>query len=332
MEVQNVDNIDLIIWKKRNNEYICHINNCNIKKDMTLKKFIKTNKIDYYDELLNTKEPCIIIKTYHTIFLQNIDDTTISEIRVPKSECMYLLSCISYKVRNPLTNIVGILSLIDDSKMDKQQKKYMNMLRKSSYDIIGIANDIIDIVNLYNGDIKVLYEKNNINKIMTECKDMLMNSINDKKLYFHIDINDIPDLIITDKSRLIQIIMNLLINAVQNTYLGGITIEISNFTLKDHQETSCPFKYTEIYKPTINLLFKIRDTGTGVKTKNLDFINKILGINNTAYVSAVSYTGFGLLIAKHLCNLMGGNIWFQTHKDIGSIFYFNIVCEGIILN
>jgi len=329
MSIQKVENIDLIIWKKQNDDYICHINNCGVNKNTKLKKFLKKNKIDYYNHLLNTKEPYTIKQNHHVIFIQYIDEDTISEIRVPKSECMYLLSCISHKIRNPLTNVVGALSLFEDTKMDKQQKKYMSMLKKSSYDIIGIANDIIDIINLYNGEIKLTYDKNNVNKLSSECKDMITTLINEKKLYLHINIDDIPDLILIDKSRLIQIVMSLLINAVQNTYIGGITLEVTNFNSDDHRQSNCPFTYIEAHKPTSNILFKIRDTGTGIKSENLDFINKILGINNTKSMPSTSYIGFGLLIAKHLCNLMGGNIWFSTHKDIGTIFYFNIICEGI---
>lgn len=321
-------NIDLIIWKKINGKFRCFMNNCNLTDNLKMKHFQKEMNIDYYDEVVNNQQTRIITRGKNKIFLQMIDEETLVEINIPLNDFIYFLSCISHKIRNPLTNIVSILTLLDEKTLDKTNKKYISMIKRSSYEIIGVANDLIDILNLYNGTISLQQEKVSIEKILNNCKNIMSNYLEDKKLYMNINIKEIPRIINVDHIRLTQILLNIIENSIEYTSFGGITVEVSNFSEEYHDETNCPFKYTKSKKPVYNLLFKIKDSGDGIPNEIKNYVDYILGTrppDNTI----TNYPGFGLLISKQLCNLMGGNVWYMSVPNFGSIFYFNIICDGL---
>lgn len=323
----------LIIWKKSEDKYRCHLNNCNIKNNTSLQTYIKDNKIDYakyYDEIVEKKEHRIIHKDGIKIVLEYIKEDTIVEIHMYIDDNLYLLSTISHKIRNPLNNIIGALTLINDSSLTKEQKKYISIVKNASFDIVGVANDVLDIINLSKDEIKLNFENTDLKKLLKETGNIISNDINGKNIGFKMNINkDVPPVIIIDSQRLKQVLISILNNAIKHTANGHISVDLSLYTKDD--KVDCPFAYIDPKTPTFNILFKVRDTGTGMSESSKNFTEKILGINKSGEGEYYKYGGFGLLISKHLCNLMGGNIWFKTEKDIGTVFYFNIICDGIII-
>lgn len=332
LQENTAKNIKLIIWKKAEDKYRCHLNNCNIKNNTSLQTYIKDNKIDYakhYDDVIEKKEHRIINKDNIKIILEYIKEDTLVEIHMSIDDNLYLLSTISHKIRNPLNNIIGALTLINDSSLTKEQKKYMSIVKNSSFDIVGVANDILDIINLSKDEIKLNFENTDIKKLLKETGNIISNDINSKNIGFKMNVNkDVPPVIMIDSQRLKQVLISILNNAIKHTANGHISVDISLYTTDD--KIDCPFTFMESKSPTYNILFKIRDTGSGMNDSSKSFAEKILGINKLSDGEHNKYGGFGLLISKHLSNLMGGNVWFKTEKDIGTVFYFNIVCDGII--
>ncbi len=329
-----VYDIIVILWKKTEQEYRCYMSNNNLEMNMSLEKYIKDYDITFADmfrKLIEKKEHQFTTIGDTKIILEYMNDDKILELHVPIDENLYLLSSISHKIRNPLTNILGVLTLIDEEKMDKTQKKYINILRKSSYDIVGVANDIVDIINLSRDEIKLTYEKTNMEKTLHECHEIIWNDASKKNINVILAIDkNVPKIIIVDVKRLKQIIINLLNNALYHTNIGSVTVEVSLYNKNDNAQM--PFIHTEAKTPMYNILFKIKDTGVGLDEDSKKFVEKILGINKNQCIKPYKYGGFGLLISRHLCYLMGGNIWYKSEKDIGTIFYFNIICEGISIN
>jgi len=324
-------NYGLIIWKLKDGEYKCHLNNCDITSNYSLAEYMKTiHYDDEYIKLMKTKQTQINIVGGRKIIVQYINNDTIAEIRCPNDNHLNLLSCISHKIRNPLTNIVGILSLCEFKLSEAMSKKYMSILKKSSYDIVSIANDLIDILNLYNEEINISYEKININKLFAECKQIALANFN-KQINIITKIDNVPDIIITDNRRLKQVLVNFINNAVVHTSDNNVTIGMMLMTEKLFKQSQNPFKYIHSNHPTYNLLFTIENTGT-IDAPIQEYLDYILHINvsGQSQIEAKKIKGFGLLINRHLCNLMGGNIWYScTDKTI--TFYFNVVCDCIVI-
>ena len=89
-----------------------------------------------------------------------------------------------------------------------------------------------------------------------------------------------------------------------------------------HNKSKCPFKFIQPKKGEQNILFKIKDSGSGINEDTCNIIKNILGIDT---MNSSNFLGFGLLINKYIIQAMGGEIWFKTEIDIGTIFYANIM-------
>ncbi len=321
------EDVGIIIWKKKGGQYYCYSNNCNIKNGKKLYSYIKNqNHEDFYKKIIENNENQIVKSdTNNNIILKYVPDDIIVELRTTKNINVDLLSSLSHKIRNPLTNIIGILSVFDKSKLDQQQKEYFDILKKSSYEIISTTNDIIDIVNYYDNELKLSLEKIKLVNLLNQCHDIVSKDIKRKNLSFEVTINPlVPRNIIIDPTKLKQIIINMLTNSIQHLNSGGIVINISLFNDIDNH---CPFDIIKHTKPKHNILFCIKDTGTGMDTSKKKMVSSILGINKDNQ-EIYNYTGLGLKISKLMCNLMQGNIWFKSNIHAGTIFYFNIICEN----
>jgi len=224
-----------------------------------------------------------------------------------------------------LSNIFGILSIFDESKLGKTEKEYLAILKKSCYDIIGTMNDIMDIVNSSKGKLKLVLEKTNLNNLLHDCYSIVEKDIKDKNLTFKIKVNkDVPDTILVDRNKLKQILINMIINSVQHTNIGSIIINVSLYD--PTSDTGCPYEHDPIAKSKYNIIFSIKDSGCGMDNNKKKNIETIIGMNNETHTD-YNYTGLGLTVCKYLCDLMDGHIWFRSETDIGTVFYFDILTE-----
>lgn len=323
-----------VIWKRNteNDLLECRYTNGklpNVKTGMLLSAYTKNST---YTRAIETKTTQTINNDSCNVYIEYINDDTICELHYPTCNNVKILSTISHKIRSPLMNIVGIIHILDEFKFNSEQKKYIEIIKRSSNDIISVANDIIDILNLEQNNINLKNGITSLKTITDSCLKIISNKNKKKSLTIKCKIEDnLPQKIKIDSVRLEQIIINLLNNSIDNMDSGQIVVTVSPFTNKNLYE--CPFEYQEIKEPYSNILFKIKDTGDGIDDSKKEVIESILDINNKTNDTKASYklTGFGLYISKKICNLMNGHLWFRTEKDIGSIFYFNIICEGFFL-
>ncbi len=320
------------VWKINDTQLIMTYTNNRIEieknvvdLDYYINKYKKSNKIKF-TKFLKTKEKIEIENDNYNIILEFLNDDTFFEFFYPKSCTEYVLSSISYKIRTPLTNIIGLLQLLQNyNKNDPQYQNYINIIKNSSADIVSVANDIIDILNIKQNKLIAKKEEIILDNLIKECLRSISNDAEKKKINLLYKINkNVPAHIYSDKDKLKQIILNILHNAIEHINIGGITIDIS---LNSHDNFH-PFAYNDVKPPKYNILFKIKDTGSGINNKTKEILNLILGIKDNITLNDKKLNGFGLFICKNLCELLNGNIWFQTKEDIGTIFFFNIICKN----
>lgn len=327
----NSNTISFIIWKKTD-KYHCLANNCNLKNGSKMSSYMKTKTYEKsYLKILETSKDQIIHNKIKNdlIILKYIPDDVIIELNTQMSTNVQLLSSLSHKIRNPLTNILGTLTDVDKSKLTKNQKKQISIIKKSCYEIVGTLNDVIDIVDFFKGELKLKSETVKLSDLLNQCQSILMNELKNKNLSLKKTINNvIPKKITTDRTKLQQILVNILTNSIQHLSIGGIIIDV---TIYDKKIINCPFKYVSNNdSKKYNLLFSIKDSGSGMDESKINLVNSILGINNNENIIDIyAYGGLGLTISKFICNLMGGNIWFKTNDNVGTTFYFNILCDKI---
>ena len=318
---------NIIIWKKNKKKYRCILNNCNLKENIKLSTYMKSIiHEENYKKIIDTHESQLIVNNNNKILLQYIPDDIILEMQIlANSNNTQILSTISHKIRIPLTNIFGMLSLMDMTKTNKHHKKNIGLLKNSCYEIIAVVNDIIDIVNASRGELKLNSQEINLHNLLMECHEIIQKDLINKNLNLKITVNkNLCKNIIIDATKLKQVIINMLNNSIHNTDIGGIEINVSLF--KDKDNINYPFDFIDTKKPKYNILFMIKDTGCGIDPKIQDYLENVLGISKN--INTYMYGGLGLIVSKYLCQLMNGNIWFKSEPNIGTIFYFNIVCEG----
>ncbi len=224
------------------------------------------------------------------------------------------LANMTHEIRTPMGGIIGITDLLLDTKLDDQQRLYLEMVRTSSDRLLSLVNDILDFSKIEAGRfniVKATFKLRNtlaaplsLMRVQTAHKDLSLTAV--------IEPN-VPETLIGDPNRLCQIIFNLIGNAIKFTEAGEIKLRISiepeSFKTEHNQ---------------VSLLFSVSDTGIGIpedqQKKIFDAYTQVETIGNESYKG----TGLGLVVSTQLVELMNGTIWLDSSPDSGSCFYFRL--------
>jgi PAS domain S-box-containing protein len=217
---------------------------------------------------------------------------------------------ISHEIRTPMNAIVGFTELLGEPDLDaKSRQSYIEVIMQSSNHLLAIITDIVDISNLEANLIKIVKNEININTTLKKLSDQFIPVVNEKRLAltFETGLNYPDAFILTDSTKLIQVISNLINNAIKFTSKGNI-------------------KFGYIVKNDF-LEFFISDTGIGIQQEHHTRIfDRFYQVQNT--VSRLyEGTGLGLTISKAYVELLGGKIWLSSEPGKGTSFFFTIPYE-----
>lgn len=220
------------------------------------------------------------------------------------------LANMSHEIRTPLNGIIGLTELCLQSSLNKTQKNYLEKALFSSKSLLNILNDILDYSKIEAGKIDINHEEFNLNTLLENVSNLFISKIYEKNLKFNYSIDsDVPLIVIGDALRITQILSNYLSNAIKFTEKGSIELNISLIS-KD--------------KENILLSFKVKDTGIGVSEEKQNEIFNSFSQEDSSTTKEYGGTGLGLSISKNLVELMEGEVFFKSHKNIGSIFGFKL--------
>jgi PAS domain S-box-containing protein len=221
---------------------------------------------------------------------------------------------ISHEIRTPMNAIVGFAALLGEPDLDAQDRQdYTEVIVQSSNHLLEIITDIVDISNIEANLVRVVKNEINVNSTLKSLYHQFIPKANEKKvkLIFESALSDSDALILTDSTKLRQILVNLISNAMKFTAKGSIKI---SYKIKD--------TYME---------FCVKDTGIGIAeefhSKIFERFYQILHNFSKLYEG----TGLGLAISKANVELMGGKIWLTSEPGVGTTFYFTIPYEKRIL-
>lgn len=321
--------IPLAIWKFTEGGIICHYTNSRmdkLKKDMTLFEYIEIKKISYqfmYENYINTRRNQRLKFKGETMFIEPINDTFFYEIHYPNS--FNIIHSLSVSIRKPLNNIISVISMVERDNLGIECKKILEIVKNSSFEIISIINDIIDVTKFEEKKIILSKKKFCLELLIDDVMGIFEDEAKRKniQLLYYIDQN-VPKTIFSNKERLEQMLVEMVKNAIKYTKEGIVKIEISLFT-KDNA-TDYPFGQENIIDSPNNLLFKIKDTGKGIDDNMRIILDNLFGITTYDIFMAQQVNSFGLVICQYICELMGGKIWYKSDKDMGTVFYFNLLC------
>jgi PAS domain S-box-containing protein len=214
---------------------------------------------------------------------------------------------ISHEIRTPMNAIVGFSSLLDSPELSEEaRKQYTSIIFQSSNQLLSIITDIVDISNIETGHVKIAKEAVLINRLIEKIHDQYSLRADESKLTLRYILPKGTDKlkILSDETKLVQIISNLLNNSFKFTRKGKIEF---GYEVKG----AC-------------LEFFVDDTGAGIKKENIEKIfERFFQDDNISY-QKTDGTGLGLSICRGYVELMGGRIWAESKKGKGSVLRFTI--------
>lgn len=294
---------------------------------------------EIYEKLINTNEELLSLNTKLEVLVdkrtsqllevnRNLEETncmleeeieerklTESKLKVAKEEAeransakSQFLANMSHEIRTPMNGIIGMTSLLEFTELTYEQIDMVKTIESSSKHLLQIINDILDLSVIDVGKVELQPECVNIFSLMNESKNLFTYLAENRGLNLDITVdNNLPNEIILDKGRLMQVLSNLIGNAIKFTEKGEIHVSVDK--VKDTANK-------------VKLMFSVKDTGIGIKEEDIPRLFNYFTQLDISTTKRFQGTGLGLAISKNLIELMGGEISVESQYGKGSNFYF----------
>ncbi|MCP4697754.1 MAG: response regulator [Gammaproteobacteria bacterium] len=218
------------------------------------------------------------------------------------------LTNMSHEIRTPMNAIIGFSELLATLITDKKQQTYLQSIQGAGKTLLTLINDILDLSKIEAGKLEMHYEASDPRMLFDEIKQIFSLKALTKKLDFIVDIDtSLPYALVLDETRLRQVLLNLVGNAVKFTEKGRITLSVRKID-KEHDHGKA------------DLLISVEDTGIGIPKNQQTLIFESFRQQNGQSTRKYGGTGLGLSISKRLVEMMNGEISVKSVAGAGSVF------------
>lgn len=286
--------VDLLVYRKdKQPVWISVINSVILDANNEVERYIEvildiTSKKKTEIEMIRTKEEALQLSRAKDMFI----------------------SVMSHEMRTPLNAVIGMTHLLIDEDPLESQKENLNVLRFSAENLLTLINDVLDFAKMDSGNIVLEKTKVDLRELVSSIIASMHYNLNGKQIYLKENIDPlVPACILGDKTRLTQILLNLVGNAVKFTETGGVTIDL---------------KVIEKSQGDVRIRFAVSDTGIGIAKDKQNIIFEPFKQAELDTTRKYGGTGLGLAITKRLVELHESRINIDSIPGEGSTFWFSI--------
>jgi PAS domain S-box-containing protein len=242
------------------------------------------------------------------------------------------LSNMSHELRTPLNIILGFTQLmLRQQPLHPQQLEYLDIINRSGEDLLTLINDVLEMSKIEAGRVTLNETNFDLYSLLDRLQQMFYLKARSKGLSLYFQRSpEVPQYIRADESKLRQVLVNLIGNAIKFTQTGSVTLRVSlgvrhsSFVIGETEQTTNDQPQTTIH-------FEVEDTGCGIASSDLNLLFEPF-VQTKAGQQSLEGTGLGLPISQRFIRLMGGDVSVKSAVGEGSIFMFNIQTRVVILD
>ncbi|AHC14164.1 PAS domain-containing hybrid sensor histidine kinase/response regulator [Salinispira pacifica] len=220
------------------------------------------------------------------------------------------LANMSHEIRTPMNAVLGYTQLLEQIVTDERQREYLEIIEKAGKNLMLLITDVLDLSKIEAGKMVITPEKTSLIMLLNEIKDVFRIPMGEKGLLYDLDVDrDLPPTVMVDETRLRQILVNLVGNAVKFTHHGKITLECR---VKNQTEN------------LLDLEIRVQDTGIGIAREQQQVVFESFKQSEGQSTRKYEGTGLGLAISRKLSRLMGGELSLESEPGAGSTFTLHL--------
>lgn len=249
------------------------------------------------------------------------------------------LANMSHELRTPLNSILGFTQLVhQEAGLNPEHQGYLNIINRSGQHLLELINDVLEVAKLEANRVSLQESAFDLYALLNNIEEMLRLTALEKQLELHVAVaSEVPQHVIADKSKLRQVLLNLLDNAIKFTQVGCVSLHVglgqnpsgeadpsaADAQMQHQLANSSSADLPNAHSSNLWLHFAVADTGFGIAAEEMDCLFEAF-VQTEAGRQSNQGTGLGLVISRRFVDLMGGKLQVQSILGAGSVFEFTI--------